>query len=81
VANRDGLLGSRAVLIAIALVLVFQALFTYARPMQVLFGSAALAWSEWLWMALAALLVFALVELEKAWQRRRATRPDAGASR
>jgi magnesium-transporting ATPase (P-type) len=81
VLDRDGLLGSRAVLIAIALVLVFQALFTYAPPLQVLFGSTALAWSEWLWMALAALLVFALVELEKAWQRRRAPKPDAGASR
>ena len=65
----EGLFGSRAVLLAIALVLVLQVLFTYAAPMQLLFESAALAWTEWLWMALAALLVFALVELEKAWQR------------
>jgi len=51
----------------------FQVLFTYAPPMQLLFESSALAWPEWLWMALAALTVFALVELEKAWQRRRAS--------
>jgi calcium-translocating P-type ATPase len=68
-ATTEGLFGSRAVLIAIALVLVFQILFTYAAPMQLLFESAALAWPEWLWMALAALLVFTLVEIEKAWQR------------
>jgi magnesium-transporting ATPase (P-type) len=84
-ATAAGLFGSRAVLIAIAIVVVFQALFTYAAPMQLLFETAPLAWSEWPWMALAALLVFALVELEKAWQRRAASRPatgwDAGAFR
>jgi magnesium-transporting ATPase (P-type) len=81
----EGLFGSRAVLGAIALVLVFQVLFTYAAPMQLLFESAALAWTEWLWMALAALLVFALVELEKGWQRGAlsgpASRSRAAASR
>ena len=76
-ATAEGLFGSRAVLIAIAVVLAFQILFTYAAPMQLLFESAALAWPEWLWMALAALVVFALVELEKAWQRGSASRPDA----
>jgi magnesium-transporting ATPase (P-type) len=70
VVNRSGLLGSRAVLIAIAIVLVLQMLFTYAPPMQLLFASAALDWRSWLWIILAALLAFALVELEKAWQRR-----------
>jgi magnesium-transporting ATPase (P-type) len=78
VVTRSGLLGSRAVLIAIAIVLVLQLLFTYAPPMQLLFASAALGWRSWLWIILAALLAFALVELEKAWQRRR---PAAGRRR
>jgi magnesium-transporting ATPase (P-type) len=71
VVSRDGLLGNRAVLIAIAIVVALQLLFTYAAPFQILFGSAALAWPEWLWMALAGLIAFGAVELEKAWQRRR----------
>ena len=70
-ATRSGLLGSRAVLVAIALVLALQLLYTYAPPLQALFDSAALGWHEWLLMALAGLLVFAMVELEKTWQRRR----------
>ncbi len=75
VVDRSGLLGSRPVLIAIAIVVVLQILFTYAPPMQVLFGSAPLGFLPWLRIALAGVLVFAVVELEKAWQRRRRTRP------
>ena len=81
VANVSGLTGSRAVLVAIAIVLGLQVLFTYAPPMHFLFASAALDWRAWLWMSMAALLAFALVELEKAWQRRRTRarrRPRAG---
>ena len=77
----SGLLGSRAVLVAIAIVLGLQVLFTYAPPMHALFASAALDWRAWLWISAAALLAFALVELEKAWQRGRARarrRPRAG---
>jgi magnesium-transporting ATPase (P-type) len=70
-ATREGLLGSRAVPVAIVLVLALQLLYTSAPPLQALFDSAALGWHEWLLMALAGLLVFAMVELEKAWQRRR----------
>ena len=39
VINRAGLLGSRPVLIAIAVVLGLQLLFTYAPPLQVLFDT------------------------------------------
>jgi len=70
-ATREGLLGSRAVLLAIALVVGLQLLYTYAPPLQALFGSAALGWHEWPLMLVAGLLVFAMVELEKSWQRRR----------
>jgi magnesium-transporting ATPase (P-type) len=74
-------LGSRAVLIAIAIVLVLQLLFTYAPPLQALFGSAPLGWQSWLRIALGALAAFVLVELEKAWQRHRANSRDAGTRR
>jgi magnesium-transporting ATPase (P-type) len=66
------------VLIAIAVVLVFQLLFTYAPPMQALFGSAALGFLPWLEIVIVAMLAFALVELEKAWQRHRANSRDSG---
>jgi magnesium-transporting ATPase (P-type) len=67
------LFSNRAVLITIAVVLSLQLLFTYVRPLQLLFGSAALDRRSWFWIVLAALLVFASIELEKAWQRRRAS--------
>jgi magnesium-transporting ATPase (P-type) len=73
VLDRSALFGSRPVLIAIAVVLGLQLVFTYARPMQLLFGAAAIGWRSWLWIAWIALLVFALIELDKAWQRRRAS--------
>ena len=69
--TRVGLLGSRAAVAAIVLVLLSQLLYTYAPPLQALFGSAALGWHEWLPAFLTAVLIFAMVELEKAWQRRR----------
>jgi magnesium-transporting ATPase (P-type) len=79
VVSRDGVLGNPAALVAIATVLMLQLLFTYTTPLSILFGSAALAWSEWLWMALAALIVFAVVELDKTWQRRRQAKQIASA--
>ncbi len=81
VLNASGLLGSPAVLIAIAVVLVLQLLFTYAPPMHLLFGSAALGWRPWLWIILAAVSAFVLVELEKAWQRRRGRPLNRSATR
>ncbi|MFA7387219.1 MAG: cation-transporting P-type ATPase [Thiohalobacteraceae bacterium] len=63
------LFGSRAVLIAAGLVILFQLLFTYAGFMQGLFGTAALALDDWARILVLALLVFLLVEVEKAWVR------------
>ncbi|MDQ2694284.1 MAG: HAD-IC family P-type ATPase, partial [Pseudomonadota bacterium] len=66
VLSRQGLLGNRYMLLAIALVLVFQLLFTYAGPMQRLFGTTALDAGAWLRIVLVGASVFMLVELEKA---------------
>jgi magnesium-transporting ATPase (P-type) len=54
-----------------ALLLVLQAAFTYAPPMQALFRTAALDALAWGLIAALALVIFLLVEAEKALQRRR----------
>lgn len=65
VLSREGLFGNRYVLWAIGLVLLFQLLFTYTPPMQVLFGTVALSAENWLPILCIAVTVLPLVELEK----------------
>jgi potassium/sodium efflux P-type ATPase len=69
-----GLLGSRAALIAAAVVIVFQLLWTYTGPMQYLFESAPLELGHWGIIAAVAVAIFLLVEVEKAIWRRLGTR-------
>ncbi len=69
--NRAGLLGSRAVLVAVGVLVLLQGLFTYAPPLQFLFGTAPLGAREWASLLAFGALLFALVELEKALFRRR----------
>ena len=69
--NLQALTGNRYALMAVAIVLLFQLLFTYAPPMQVLFNTRNLDALHWLLVAAAGLLVFVVVEMEKAWLRRR----------
>jgi magnesium-transporting ATPase (P-type) len=68
--NRAGLLGSRAVLIAVALVLAAQAALLFVPVMQHLFGVAPPDAGGWIACVIAAGLLFALVEIEKAIARR-----------
>lgn len=65
----QGFFGSRPVLIALALVVVFQLAWTYSAPLQFLFGSAALGAAQWGVIWGAALLIFLVVELEKTLWR------------
>jgi magnesium-transporting ATPase (P-type) len=55
----------RPALLASALVLVFQATFTYLPAMQNLFGTAPLTAWHWLVITAVALVVYLVVELEK----------------
>ncbi|QBQ55243.1 HAD-IC family P-type ATPase [Nitrosococcus wardiae] len=71
VLSREGLLGNRYVLIAIAVVIGLQWLFTYTGPMQQLFASVALGLHDWGWIMLVTSSVFVLVELEKFFLRLR----------
>lgn len=77
VLSREGLLGNPMVLLAIAACLALQLLYTYAPPLQQLFGSTALAAYEWLRVLLAGVLLFSVAELEKALIRRFRLHPQA----
>jgi len=68
--NRAGILGSRPVLIAVGLEIVFQLFFTYAPPMQILFQTGAIDAVTWAEIVIIASTVFFLVEVEKFVLRR-----------
>jgi len=68
--NWEGLTGNRYVLIAIAVLIIFQLGFTYLAPMQSLFGTAAIDFNIWLRILLVSSSVLFLVELEKYFMRR-----------
>ncbi|WP_408004317.1 cation-transporting P-type ATPase [Zestomonas carbonaria] len=70
VINREGLLGNRYVLISLGCCAVLQLLYTYAPPLQKLFGSVGLSAEEWLRVFAAGLLLFFVAEFEK-WVVRR----------
>jgi magnesium-transporting ATPase (P-type) len=67
--TRDGLFGSQPALIAIAIVTGLQLLITYLPLMQSLFGTAAIGPGAWARVAAVAVVLFLLVELEKALVR------------
>jgi magnesium-transporting ATPase (P-type) len=70
----SGLLGNRYALAAVGLLLVLQALFTYAPPLQQLFGTAGLEPYAWGFIVAFGIAVFVLVELEKTLVRSRRKR-------
>ncbi|MGB5062601.1 MAG: HAD-IC family P-type ATPase, partial [Candidatus Competibacter sp.] len=79
--SRDGLLGSRAVLLTVGILLVLQLAFTYFPPLQRLLGTAPIGAADWGLVTLAGLAVFLLVELEKTvWRRLRPILPTAATS-
>ena len=68
--SREGLLGSRPVLITSAILLILQLALTYWPPLQQVMGTAPIGVAHWGLFALAGFTVFLLVELEKAFWRR-----------
>lgn len=73
-ASWNGFFGSRAVLIAVGLVIIFQALFTYAPFMHSLFDTSPLDVVTWSHIGAASVALFIAVEIEKAIFRSAATR-------
>jgi len=65
-----GLLGTRPVLIGVALVTLAQFAFTYAPFMQTVFETRAVAWLDGLSAVFVGVAMFVVVEVEKlAWRR------------
>ncbi len=61
---------SKAIWIAIGILIVLQLSFTYVPVMQTLFGTTAIGWQDWTRILLFGLAVFLIVELEKTVLRR-----------
>ena len=76
--TKDGIFGSRAVLIAIGICLGFQVLFTHVPFMNFLFGTEPLDTEAWMRCLAVGLAVFAAVEVEKLVLRRHQYRKAAG---
>jgi magnesium-transporting ATPase (P-type) len=73
VLSREGLLGSRYVLLAIGVLIALQLLFTYWPVMQGLFHTASLDAAAWMRILAFGLALLLMVELEK-WALRRLAR-------
>ena len=71
-----GALGTPAVLTSIAVVVVAQALFTYAPFMHSLFDSRPLALWDWTAIVGVGVGLFIVMEAEKLWQRRHSRRSE-----
>ncbi len=69
------LTGNRALLVASALLLVFQAAFTYLPIMHTALGSAPLRLDSWGPVLLVGLILYLVVESEKGLGRRRGRGP------
>ncbi|MDC8441149.1 cation-transporting P-type ATPase [Halomonas aquamarina] len=67
-----GIFSSRMVWLAIGAIMLLQLAFTYWSVMQAIFASEALHLQHWLAILLLSLVIYALVEIEKAvWRRLR----------
>ncbi len=71
VLSREGLFGNRYVLVAIAVLLPLQLLFSYAGFMQAWFGTADIDGGTWLRIVLCVTFIFFVVEGEKWLLRKR----------
>ena len=69
--NISGFIGSRAVLISIAILAVLQLSFTYLPQMQYIFDTQGLPPGAWVKILAFGIIVFILVELEKAYLLRK----------
>jgi len=75
----SALVGNRAVLVAAGLLILFQAAFTYLPVFQLLFRTEGLEAATWGPVLAVGLVLYGVVESEKAWGRRRIRRGREGA--
>ena len=71
--SMETFVGSRAVLIGVALTILLQLAFTYAPPLQFVFDTQPLSWSDQGVVLLSGLALFGLLEAEKLLRQRLAT--------
>jgi len=80
--SREGLLGNRHVLAAIAVCGLLQLIYVHTGPLQQIFGATHLTVAEWLRVLAAGGFVFIAAECEKAiirlLRRRKGNRPRGG---
>ncbi len=74
----QGVLGTPAVLLAVAIVVVAQLLFTYAPVMHRIFASRPIAWDDGLLIIAIGMLLLVVVEAEKWIVRRMDLAPVRG---
>ncbi|MBF0355588.1 MAG: HAD-IC family P-type ATPase [Alphaproteobacteria bacterium] len=72
------ILGSKPILISVGLMLLLQAMFTYAPPMQLFFHTQAISLEAWGQIGLAGLGLFLFIEAEKALIARFRKKPVSG---
>jgi magnesium-transporting ATPase (P-type) len=58
-------LGNKYLAVGIAAVVILQLLFTYAPPLQALFGTEPVPLATWVWLVLGGFAFFLVVEAEK----------------
>src|SRR5262249_37788626 len=58
-------LGNKYLPLGVAAVVILQLIFTYAPPLQAMFGNEALPLRVWPWLLAAGLVFFLVVEAEK----------------
>jgi len=75
--SAEGLFGNRVALQMTALLFAAQLAFTHLAPMQALFGTQGIDALAWMAVLGFGVLLFLLVELEKAFMRQRTTRARA----
>ncbi len=67
----EALLANPWAWLSVAVLALLQAVVTYWPPAQAVFGTQGLGWHEWGWIAALSAVLFVVVEIEKAWLRRR----------
>jgi magnesium-transporting ATPase (P-type) len=65
-----GLFSNQWLVLGIVLMTLVQLLFIYTPFMNTLFGTAALGLNEWIFILIASLIIYTIVEIEKKVQHR-----------
>ncbi len=67
----EGIFGSRAAWVAVLVLVLLQAAFNFLGPMQAVFDTVLIEWQAWLRILVFGMIVYVLVEIEKALRRRK----------